>query len=157
MRNKVALAAQAVLERARREDEKRRRERREGRKRGELSQSLSEKLRSCNPLQLRRVKKICARYLEDHRLPPNELECDEPRPRVKRTVLISVGLKNRRYRLERRDCGKNCLQCPHHGPYLYFYYRDGSIIKEKYLGKAPFGKAPRKVRAAITQVLATQK
>jgi hypothetical protein len=143
---------QAEIERGKREAEERVKHRREGRKRGWLSASLEEKLRSCNPLHLRRVKKVCDDYLADHLGPPHDFECGE---RYTRRVLAAVEIRNKRYQLELRDCGKHCGRCPH-GPYLYSYFRDGSIIKQKYYRKnKSFRDAPRKVRNAIARVLHT--
>jgi len=143
----VLLRARAALERSKREVDRKREARREGRKRGKLSSSLEEKLRACNPLQLRRVKRLCDAYLEDHRRPPEEFEC---RKVYTRCVLETIGLKNKRYQLELRDCGRHCRTCPH-GPYLYSYFRDGGIIKLKYHGRGPFREVPRKVLAIIRQ------
>jgi hypothetical protein len=143
------LNAKETLERIRKESEKRRRARREGRKRGELSESLEEKLRSCNPLQLKRVKKICDEYLADHRLPPDDFECGQ---RYTKKILVSVPVKNTRYLLELRPCGKDCQKCPH-GPYLYAYHRDGAIIKQFYYRKDQLHTAPRKIRIAIAPFL----
>jgi hypothetical protein len=38
------------------------------------------------------------------------------------------------YRLEKVSCGKGCKGCPH-GPYWYGYWREGSKIRSKYIGK----------------------
>jgi hypothetical protein len=135
----------AFQDHMKRKSEENTRERKEGRKHGELSQSLGEKLRSCNPLQLKIVMKICKRYLTDHRRPPDEFEC---RPRWKHKIVAVAEMKNKRYQLELNDCGKKCRKCPH-GPYLNSYHRDGSIIKRHYFGKAPYRGIPRKVRATI--------
>jgi hypothetical protein len=145
----IQLNAKETLERIRRESEKRKQARREGRKHGALSDSLQEKLRSCNPQQLKRVKKICDVYLSDHRSPPDDFECGQP---YTEKVLANVAVKNRRYLLELRSCGKNCQKCPH-GPYLYAYHRDGAIIKQFYFRKDRLHTAPRKVRKAIAPFL----
>ena len=50
--------AKRELERIREENEKRTQERRAGREKGQLSQSLCEKLSACNIPQLRKVKKL---------------------------------------------------------------------------------------------------
>jgi hypothetical protein len=146
MTESVPLNARAELARIKREADKRATDRREGRKLGLLSQSLEEKLRSCNPLQLRRVKKMCDEYLKDHRSPPEEFDC---RKRFTNRVVAVVKLKNKRFQLEFRDCGKHCTKCPH-GPYLYSYWRDGSIIKDDYHGKSPFRNIPRKIGSQLT-------
>jgi hypothetical protein len=141
--------AKATLERIRLEAEKRTKERREGRKHGELSRSLEEKLRACNPQQLREVKSLCSLFLKDHRRPPEQLDC---RKKYARKILASVGIKNVRYQLEFRDCGKHCGTCPH-GPYLYAYHRDGAIIKQKYFKKGDFRRVPRKIRFIFVPLL----
>ncbi len=39
------------------------------------------------------------------------------------------------YRLETVKCGKpNCRSCPH-GPYWYAYYREGTKLKSRYIGR----------------------
>jgi hypothetical protein len=39
------------------------------------------------------------------------------------------------YRLESVRCGKaNCTSCPH-GPYWYAYYREGTKLKSRYIGR----------------------
>lgn len=122
-------------------------QRRQGRLRGELTDSLREKLRNCNPKQLRNVVELCRRFIKDHRVAPSRRDCVQ---RFAQTVLLSVPVGSKRYQLEQRSCGKNCSKCPNHGPYLYAYYRDGAIIKPKWLGKPPYReKIPRRVRAAL--------
>jgi len=68
--NDVHLHARAEPERIRRESERKSKARRAGRKKGELSDSLEEKLRACNPLQLKTVKRLCDVFLADHRHRP---------------------------------------------------------------------------------------
>lgn len=149
--DRIQLHLRSELERIRRESERKTTARREGRKQGELSDSLKEKLRACNALQLRRVKKLCDRYLRDHRLPPEPYECGK---HYTRSVLNSIAIKNKRYQLELRDCGKQCGGCPH-GPYLYSYYRDGSIIRQLSYGKRSRETVPRKVQAMMRKAIAT--
>lgn len=134
-----------ALRRIQEREQEQTRQRREGRRRGQLTQSLVERLRNCNPEQLAAVMRLCRQFLRDHRKPPTQHECSQ---RYRRTVLVSVPVGRMRYQLEKRPCGKGCQQCPH-GPYLYAYYRDGSIIKQKYFGKGPYTSLPRKVRSAI--------
>jgi hypothetical protein len=141
----VQRRAKEVLDRARRDSVEKALARREGRRRGELSDSLREKLRSCNPEQLKRVKRLCDAFLSDHRQPPVAMECGQ---RYTIEVLANVVVKNKRYLLEKRSCGKECAKCPH-GPYLYAYYRDGAIIKQLYFRTGQISKAPRKVRSVI--------
>lgn len=31
-------------------------------------------------------------------------------------------------------CGRDCKKCPH-GPYWYIYWREGKVVKSKYIGK----------------------
>lgn len=39
------------------------------------------------------------------------------------------------YRLESVRCGKpNCRSCPH-GPYWYAYFREGSRLRSRYIGR----------------------
>jgi hypothetical protein len=139
------VGLQNALQRIRQNEEEQTKRRREGRKRGQLTRSPVERLRNCNPGQLRAALRICRQFLKDHRTAPDEYDCAQ---KYRRTVLLSVPAGKMRYQLEKRPCGKGCNQCPHR-PYLYADYRDGSIIKQKYFGKPPFGKIPRKVRAAI--------
>jgi hypothetical protein len=128
---------------ARSEEQTRRRK--EGRKRGDITEGLIDRLRNCNPAQLHKAIRTCLRFLKDHRTAPAAHECSQ---RFRRTIILSVSVGNQRYQLEKRPCGKGCNQCPH-GPYLYAYQRDGAIIKQRYIGKAPYGKIPRKLRAAL--------
>jgi len=133
-------------------EEERTRERREGRLLGKLTAGLKDKLRNCNPQQLRNVMALCRTFLRDHRTAPVSRECKQ---RFPSTILVGVPVGNKRYQLERRACGKNCGNCPNHGPYLYAYYRDGSIIKQRSFGKPPFKeRLPPKVRSAIRKVIA---
>ena len=142
------VAAEARLEQIEQEERERTLARREGRKRGKLSDGLREKLRNCNPMQLRTAIRLCRTFLRDHQFPPADFECTQ---RFAQTVLVNITVGNRRYRLESRACGKRCKKCPH-GPYLYAYQRDGRVIRAEYLGKPPFKQGrrpPRKVLAAI--------
>lgn len=134
------------LARMEREEEEQTQARREGRKRGELTQSLIDRLRACNPLQLQSAIKLCREFLRDHREPPQRRDCFHRG----RKPVMSVAVGNRRYQLELLSCNKPaCKKCPH-GPYLYGYHRDGSIFRPTYYGKRPYRKkAPRKVLAAI--------
>jgi hypothetical protein len=136
------------LEQKREEEKRLDQERKEGRKVGKLSKSLREKLRNCNPLQLRNVKKLCDQYLADHRMPPLEWEC---RKRAQR-ALCSCQMKNKRYQLELRKCGKKCGGCPH-GPYLHVYHRDGSIIRDKHIKERDYRHLPRRIRGEVLAYL----
>ncbi len=139
------------LERMREEEKRLDQERKEGRKLGKLTNSLREKLCSCNPLQLRRVKKLCDEYLADHRAPPAKHECQ----RRTAKALSSWCMKNKRYQLELRRCGrKKCQSCPH-GPYLYVYHRDGSIIKEEYVKESNYHHLPRRIRKEVKAYLSS--
>ncbi len=46
-----------------------------------------------------------------------------------------AGEGNVTYRLESVKCGKpGCKSCPH-GPYWYAYFREGSKLKSRYIGR----------------------
>jgi len=136
--------ARASLARIEREARQREHERREDRKKGKVSQSLREKLRSCTPDQLKKVKKICEQYIKDHRRPPNLQEISNSR---NATILRYIGIKNRMYLFEVHPCSKpNCKKCPH-GPYVYVHHRDGRYIRARYVKDK--SQLPRKVQAAF--------
>ncbi len=75
------------LERDRQEAD---RQRRAGRPKGELTQSLKDKLQNCNVAQLQRVKKACYWHIKRQRNPPNEHDCPA---KYTRLVLTSVTVK----------------------------------------------------------------
>jgi hypothetical protein len=136
-------------DRNKREREEQARKRKEGRLRGELSDSLVERLRSCNPQQLHNVILRCHAFLQDHeKIAPSREDCHRRFRGI--AVLVSVPVGNSRYQYEKQPCGKNCSKCPNHGPYLYVYQRNGAYFPSKSLGKYPFkNRAPRKVLAAV--------
>ena len=139
-----------ISEQIKRDKEERAQKRKEGRPRGELSESLKDKLNNCNPQQLRNVIASCRALLRHHRLAPSQFECHRPFRGI--TVLVSVSVKNKRYQFEKQPCGKNCAKCPNHGPYLYVYCRDGAFAPAKSLGTYPFkSRIPRKVKVAIRE------
>jgi hypothetical protein len=136
-----------TLHRMREDEERRTLARREARKKGKLADSTIQRLRNCNPPQLQAAVKLCRQFLKDHRTPPSRPDCFQRG----RKAVMGVTVGNQRYQLELLlTCGKAaCKKCPH-GPYLYGYHRDGSIIKPTYYGRPPYRKkAPRKVLAAI--------
>lgn len=138
---------EANIEQARRDNAEHTRKRREGRPHGELSESLIQRLRNCNPPQLQNVIRSCRELLKAHRRPPLKSDC---RNRFQGSVRVSVAVGNKRYQYETRSCGKDCGKCPNHGPYLYVYMRDGALFPAKSLGRAPFkAPVPRKVKTAI--------
>jgi hypothetical protein len=107
-------------------------ERRAGRLVGKLSHGLREKLRSCNPGQLKRVKKLCDRFIEDHRKPPPQNLCGKA---YTVRVLESVTVGNRRFQLEFRRTTRRAKRVYVNGPYIVEYLRDGSFIKWRYIKK----------------------
>src|SRR5450432_3150076 len=127
------------LERIKLEEKERDKQRREGRKIGKLTDSLIEKLRHCNPKQLKRVIKTCRKYERDHRVPPNVFE-------IRRTqVILSEKYRNKLFVLDWRSCSKsNCGKCPH-GPYVYSYQRDGGYFPPTYIG-TKFSRLPVQIR-----------
>jgi hypothetical protein len=116
-----------IIARRTREEEDQAKKRRAGRPRGELTDSLIEKLRACNVAQLKTVKQRCNKYIQDHRKPPSRHDCRKPFA-VK--VLQAVTVKNVRYQLEFQRTSLRGKKV-----YLYIrvcaYWRDGRIIKLK--------------------------
>jgi len=151
--SEASQRARETMARIERESAQRDQDRREGRKVGKLSHSLHEKLRSCNPQQLKRVIKLSRQYLKEHKHAPAFR--DFPNRRHAR-VLAHVEHKNMRYCLEVHPCSKaNCRKCPH-GPYIYSYHRDGQYFPLKYHGST-FTRLPRKVRDAFRPIVAEYK
>jgi hypothetical protein len=120
------------------------RERRAGRPKGELSQSLIEKLGNCNIAQLQTTKKLCDRYIRKQRKPPSEYDCGQ---RYTLFVLGSVTVKNRRFRLEFRRTSLRSTKVYVNGPYIRRYWWDGSFVKSEHVrkGKTLRPQVPRKV------------
>ena len=128
-------------------------ERRDGRLRGELSQSLSEKLESCNPLQLRTVIRLAHKFQELHRKPPSLLKC---RMKYTEDVLKHVDVHNQRFTLELRRSSQRGDRVYVNGPYVVSHWRDGSITKHKYFGNKNLRKrVPRKVWDGFRELLAS--
>jgi hypothetical protein len=121
--------------------------RRDGRIKGSLPDSLTGRLRSCNTRQLKTVKALCNRYIKDHRNPPSEIECRKP---YTVQILKSVPIKNQRFQLEFRRSQKDADRVYVNGPYVYSYWRDGSLIRSHYFGNKDLSKRlPRKVWSAM--------
>jgi hypothetical protein len=130
------------LARIKLEEKERERQRREGRKTGELTDSLVEKLRRCNPKQLKRVIKTARQYQRDHRCPPDLYDIR----RTNSDVVASEKHRNKLFTLEWRACGKsNCKKCPH-GPYVYSYQRDGDCFPATYVDSSKFSRLPHAIR-----------
>lgn len=122
--------AKALLDRYEVEREEARRKRRAGRPKGELTDSLVEKLRNCNILQLRNVKKRCDRLIARQRKAPLDRDCGA---RYTMRVLASIEVKHERYRLE---FDRSSLRDPKvyaKGPYVRRYWWDGDYVKAKYI------------------------
>jgi hypothetical protein len=92
---------------------------------------------------LKAVKKLVREYEKDHKEPPDRHEISIPQGTE---VVDSQVHKNRLYTLELRSCNKsNCTKCPH-GPYVYFYQRDGSLFPPKSIKDAKFSRLPTEIR-----------
>jgi hypothetical protein len=128
--------------------------RRAGRQFGEIGKNLSDSLRACNVAQLKKVKKLCDRFIEKHRHPPEEFECLENYI-VK--VLASVCIKNKRYQFEMRRGSFRRKTTYLNGPYLYAYWRDGRLIRKQYLKNGKGLVIPRRVKTVIKPFLAPER
>lgn len=129
--------------------------RKAGRLVGELSNSLCEKLESCNPLQLREVMRLVRKFENLHRKPPSLSQCS-----VKYTVevLHHVDVRNRRFTLEFRRTSKRAGRVYVNGPYVVAHWRDGSITKHQYFKTKDLRKRiPRKVWDGFRELLASPK
>jgi hypothetical protein len=124
--------SRALLQRFEREREEARKRRQAGRPKGELSNSLIEKLRSCNVPQLRNVKKLCDRHIARHLKPPSDHECGA---RYTIRVLASIPVKNECYRLEFDRSSLKDLKVYAKGPYVRCYWWDGDYVKARYVKK----------------------
>jgi hypothetical protein len=131
-------------------DEKvRERQRQEGRKQGKLSQSLSEKIHSCTPTQLKNVISLARHYLQEYKKAPDLADIPYDR---NQTVLAQQAWKNVLFILEVHPCRKaNCKKCPH-GPYVYSYRRDGRYFPATYHG-ANLSRLPRVVREKFRPII----
>lgn len=122
--------AKVLLERYEKEREQARRKRQAGRPKGELSDSLVEKLRNCNILQLKNVKKFCDRQIARQKEPPIDRDCGA---RYTLRILASIAVKNERFRLE---FDRSSLRDPKvyaKGPYVRRYWWDGDYVRAKYI------------------------
>jgi hypothetical protein len=124
--------AQARLARFEEKREEAKKKRRAGRPKGELTQSLTEKLSNCNVLQLQSVKKLCDGYIKRQRKPPVERACGHPST-VR--VLHSVTVRTMRFQLEFHRTSFRGEKVYINGPYVWRYWRDGSIVNSKYIKK----------------------
>ena len=130
-------------------------ERKAGRLVGKLSDSLYEKLKNCNPLQLREVKRLARKFEGLHRKPPSLSEC-----RMKYTVEVvhHVDVRNRRFTLEFRRSSKRASRVYVNGPYVVAHWRDGAITKHQYFKNKDLRKRiPRKVWDGFRELLASPK
>ena len=114
------------------EREEAQRKRRAGRPKGELTQSLVEKLRNCNVLQLQNVKKACDREMKRQSKPPSDYDCGE---RFTLRCLGSITVKTTRFRLEFRRTSLRSTKVYVNGPYIRRYWWDGSIVKSEHVKK----------------------
>jgi hypothetical protein len=145
--------AQTLRARFEEERQEEQRKRRAGRPKGELTQSLKDKLGNCNILQLHNVKQLCDRHIKRQRKPPSEHDCSRERYSV--LVLGSVTVKTMRFRLEFRRTSFRAEKVYVNGPYIRRYWWDGSIVKSKHIkkGKNLRGGLPKKVWAAFRGLL----
>jgi hypothetical protein len=81
-----------------------------------------------------------------HRKAPDRLECQQHVLKI----LCSAAVRNHRYQVEFRSCGKTCNHVPH-GPYIYEYHYDGSIVRPRSL-KGHFQWLPQKLRSQFRLV-----
>ena len=127
----VQERAQKRLERIEQERLDAAAERRAGRLKGHLSKALHENLRNCNPLQLKTVRRLVAKYEKDHRTPPSLSDC-----RQKQTIeiLAHKDVYNRRYTLELQRSSRNRSKVYVNGPYVVVHHRNGNIIQHEYIG-----------------------
>jgi hypothetical protein len=129
--------------------------RKAGRLVGELSDSLHEKLKACNPLQLRGVMRLARKFELLHRKPPSLYDC---RVRYTAAVVHHVDVRNRRFTLEFRRTSKRGDRVYVNGPYVVAHWRDGAITKHQYFGNKNLRKrVPRKVWDEFREFLASPK
>lgn len=67
-----------IIERREKELEAAVQKRRSDQPLGKLTSGVVKNLRSCNVAQLKRAKKLCDRFIKDHRNPPDADECKKP-------------------------------------------------------------------------------
>jgi hypothetical protein len=148
-----AQARLALYEQERAEAQKKRRA---GRPKGELTHSLIEKLRDCNVLQLKNVKKRCDREIERQSHAPRDYDCSQ---RYTVRVLNSVTVKKVRFRLEFRRTSLRSKKVYVNGPYVRRYWWDGSIVKSEHVksGKSLRTAVPKKVWDAFKDLVESPK
>ena len=125
-------SSQSRLLQIEKEREEAQRKRRAGRPKGDLTESLVEKVRNCNVLQIQSVKKLCDREIERQSKPPSDYDCGK---RYTLRVLRSVTVKTARFRLEFRRTSLRPKKVYVNGPFIWRYWWDGSIVKAKYIRK----------------------
>jgi hypothetical protein len=147
-----AQAWQDMMARIERDRQEAERKRRAGRPKGELTQSLKDKLRNCNVAQLERVKKVCDWHIKRQSSPPTDYDCAA---KYTRLVLSSVTVKAWRYRLEFRRTTLRANRVYVNGPYIFRYWWDGSIVKSEYFkkGKNLRRELPKKVWLTFRDLL----
>jgi len=150
----VLLRAQKRLQQIEQERNEAAAERRAGRVKGRLTQGLHGSLRACNPLQLRAVRKLVAKYENDHRNPPSIRDCYEKQTME---ILAHADVCNRRYTLELRRSSRNRGKVYVNGPYAVVHHRDGAIIKHDYIGNKRLStRLPRTVWPVFRPLMSSQ-
>ncbi len=97
-----------------------------------LPKYLSEGLPKQNSETLREVQNWIDELLEYHDRPLEEDEVVDHGEQVEDVEQSSRGTKV----VKKVPCGKdNCSTCPH-GPYIYYYRREGDKVVSEYAGKA---------------------
>lgn len=115
---------------------------------GGVDSDVRRTLRSYSVKRLQQVKRLCDKFIADHRIAPPPEECGQ---RYTEYVLCSVAVKNKRFQLELRRSAAKDGRIYINGPYLYAYYRAGRIVKSVYHGKRPWHGVPRKVKTAMSE------
>jgi hypothetical protein len=137
-----------VLKGAEEEASRRKEERRALRRRGGLPERAYESLRTCTIPQLLKAKKLCDEFIRDQREAPPDENCDKP---FTIAILLSVPLRNVRYRYEIVRSTKRAEKIYINGPYWYRYWRDGKMIYRQAVGKKNEKQLPPKVKAALRE------
>jgi hypothetical protein len=114
---------------------------------------LRDELKNCNILQLQNAKRLCDWHINRQRKPPSEHDCSREPYTV--SVLGSVTVKTKRFRLEFRRTSFRAEKVYVNGPYVRQYWWDGSIVKSKHIpkGKNLRRDIPKKVWAAFRGLL----
>jgi hypothetical protein len=123
-------------------------QRRKLRRIGSLPARVSESLRTCTIPQLLKAKELCDEFIRDQREAPPDEECDKP---FAVAVLLSVPLKNERYRYEIVRSSRRAERIYVNGPYWYRYWRDGKFIHRRAVGKKNEKQLPPKVKAKLRE------